>query len=185
MRKRHPLSLDPHIVQGKTSGEKPHSLKMGETSGRATEEGSLSQDGQTCKRCRIHIHETFPQFRLLILWLDPSFPSVQYQSFLVSLIGNIIRSFKTSDSFLKAQHYQSAAKLMFTISAFEEHLLSDVTTHSLLPTVPSGTVCVCLSGPDYSFTMTRHVLSCFPAALCVSAGAFCSTMLPHIRSLFL
>ena len=47
----HPLSLDPHIVQGNTSREKPHSLKgeMGETSGRATEEGSLSQDGQTCK----------------------------------------------------------------------------------------------------------------------------------------
>ena len=27
--------------------------KMGETSGRATEEGSLSQDGQTCNRCRV------------------------------------------------------------------------------------------------------------------------------------
>ena len=29
--------------------------KMGETSGRATEEGSLSQDGQTCNRCRVSI----------------------------------------------------------------------------------------------------------------------------------
>ncbi|KAI4799478.1 hypothetical protein KUCAC02_016900 [Chaenocephalus aceratus] len=29
---------------------------MGETSGRATEEGSLSQDGQTCNRCRNFVH---------------------------------------------------------------------------------------------------------------------------------
>ena len=47
---RHPLSLDKEKLP-----KKPHSLKgkMGETSGRATEEGSLSQDGQKCNRCRV------------------------------------------------------------------------------------------------------------------------------------
>ena len=53
---RHPLSLDPHITSYNQEKlpEKTHSLKgkMGETSGRATEEGSLSQDGQIDAVCK-------------------------------------------------------------------------------------------------------------------------------------
>ena len=48
----HPLSLDPWIELGKSGGK-----KMEETSGRATEEGSLSQDGQTCNRCCMYRKE--------------------------------------------------------------------------------------------------------------------------------
>ena len=48
------LSLDPRFKLGKKSlltGKKKK--KMEETTGRATEEGSLSQDGQTRNRCRM------------------------------------------------------------------------------------------------------------------------------------
>ena len=49
------LSLDPRFKLGKNknllTGKKKK--KMEETTGRATEEGSLSQDGQTRNRCRM------------------------------------------------------------------------------------------------------------------------------------
>ena len=53
---RHPLSLR-FTSYKETLPEKNPQFKgeMGETSGRATEEGSLSQDGQTCNRCRVHL----------------------------------------------------------------------------------------------------------------------------------
>ncbi len=35
------------------------------TSGRATEEGSLSQDGQTCNRCRAH---RIDQYSKITVW---------------------------------------------------------------------------------------------------------------------
>jgi len=53
---QHTTSLcpyDPHSWSGKTPQKNPLTgEKTVETSGRATEEGSLFQDGQTCNRCR-------------------------------------------------------------------------------------------------------------------------------------
>jgi len=50
-----PSVLRPSHRTRKNFQRTTHSLKgkMGETSGRASEEGSLSQDGQTCNRCRV------------------------------------------------------------------------------------------------------------------------------------
>ena len=44
---RHPLSLNPHIVQGKTSGEKLHSLKEHGRNLRESNRGGIPLPGRT------------------------------------------------------------------------------------------------------------------------------------------
>ncbi len=55
-----PLSLEPPTDEDKLPPKKPLSVekKMVETSGRATEEGSLSQDGQSGNRCCVCTEQT-------------------------------------------------------------------------------------------------------------------------------
>ena len=50
---------------------------MEETSEGATEEGFLSQDGQTCKRCGMYRKEQQSQFKSCIDWLSDTIYSRQ------------------------------------------------------------------------------------------------------------